>query len=125
MKKIKTERDTGSPGSSSFDEENSNFATRTRHTAGVLPNDSIDDSEPIVKPSNEFSSENSSGNVTKSKKTISKPKDKLPTRTRRGERRYWLMSMCWDLVRVRGRRSWGIAGIDFNSVSTFRFNERY
>ena len=63
--------------------------------------------------------------MKKSKKTISKPKDKLPTRTKRGERRYWLMSMGWDLVRVRGRRSWGIVGIDFNSVSTFRFNERY
>ena len=75
----KTGRDTGSPGSSSFDEENSNFATRTRHTAGVLPNDSIHDSEPIVKPSDEISSENFSKPVQKSRKTISKPKDKLPT----------------------------------------------
>ena len=66
----KTGRDTGSPGSSSFDEENSNFATRTRHTAGVLPNDSIHHSEPIVKPSDEISSENSSKPVQKSRKTV-------------------------------------------------------
>lgn len=66
----KTGRDTGSPGSSSFDEENSNFATRTRHTAGVLPNDSIHDSEPIVKPSDEITSGNSSKPVQKSRKTV-------------------------------------------------------
>ena len=66
----KTGRDTGSPGSSSFDEENSNFATRTRHTAGVLPNDSIHDSEPIVKTSDEISSEKSSKPVQKSRKTV-------------------------------------------------------
>lgn len=72
----------------SFNAEKESSTRRTLHAdvntrkganGELFLDDSIHDFEPIVKTSDEISSGNSSGNVKKSKKTISKPKDKLPT----------------------------------------------